>query len=481
MRILPGQPATVSNESITSRHLMQFAVSKPEILPQVATLFKNEQSALTSMLASRNLISGNLYDPTNKKSRKYRTVGNRQVKWRQRGLENRKGVLTRDAVCEAYSTEMGKHQSIIYLYLNTNWFSPKDVLELADNRTLVYNADVFVPEEVSGGEWLYKVKLNTNDPEEYVNENLLKEGEEVGFAYTAFEEMSETAYEKYVGDQWAKTFMTIQRMKWSISGTAEAMKADKIWIEHRGQYTYVTEAEMQMLRRWASALDYQILQGKGTVTSKDEVVLKDIRGNDIMQGDGILNQGDGSLRFGYRNLTKNVLHNVMQNMQILSSNERGGVMEVGVLCGQAANWDFTDLMAKTFNVNPVTVTEGSGDKKGLNYDFSYYQYGGVRFYPIHYKFFDNHARPTKTLSDGTTPESRRMVFFSMGDLNVNEPQIELLTLGKRNFIQGEVTGMNEGGRMSNSVDGKSKHVLAETGVARIDPWGVAELYYQTKY
>jgi len=52
----------------------------------------------------------------------------------------------------------------------------------------------------------------------------------------------------------------------------------------------------------------------------------------------------------------------------------------------------------------------------------------------------------------------------------------LLALGKRNWLEGEVNGINKGGTMANSVDGMHHHVLFETGVALKDLNGIAEMY-----
>jgi hypothetical protein len=70
--------------------------------------------------------------------------------------------------------------------------------------------------------------------------------------------------------------MTLQRMKYSISGTANAMKESTRWVEHRGQKTWLSYAQDQMLKRWAQANEYANLMGKGTVTVNGDVLMKDL-------------------------------------------------------------------------------------------------------------------------------------------------------------------------------------------------------------
>lgn len=119
---------------------------------------------------------------------------------------------------DAYPTQPGKYQTVIEVYADSNWISPREVVELADNQTQVYNYDSKVPEEVEAGVWLYRFKVVTNDPTEYVNPTLLGIGMEMFVLHNAYEEASETAYEKYTFDESAYAHMTIQRLKWSITG-----------------------------------------------------------------------------------------------------------------------------------------------------------------------------------------------------------------------------------------------------------------------
>ena len=71
---------------------------------------------------------------------------------------------------------------------------------------------------------------------------------EANILYNQYEEMSETAYEKYTFDEKAYTYLTIQRLKWSISGSAEEYKANAVWMQHNGVNMWITKAQMEMLK-----------------------------------------------------------------------------------------------------------------------------------------------------------------------------------------------------------------------------------------
>lgn len=476
MRILPGHPKEFANETPTSHHLMRYAVSNPEILPQVATLFKSEHTAFSSLLAERGLTSGNLYNDMNPRSKSYKTVGNTKVMWPVKGMKTRLGTFTTDAVCNisAYSTTPGKYQSVIAIYVDTNWFAPYDILELEDNRTQVHVVDDILPEETSPGTWRYYVKLVTNDETDFIDTSLLESGKQIGWVQTAFYEMSETAYEKYTFHEMATSYMTLQRMKWSISGTAEQMKTNTTWVEHNGVKMWTEYADMQMLERWAMAREYQLIFGKGTVTSNETVLLKDLKNREILAGDGIMNQGDGALRFQYNQMTINTIENVMDNMALYSNND--GIIEIGVIGGRKFLNNFMKVMANYVGTSLEHVVEGTGRNKGINATYSFYEFNGVRIVPRWYKWFDSPERPKRYAADGSRIESNRGLFVSLGNVDAGEPMIELLALGNRQFLRGEVNGINKGGEMANSVDGRHVHILCQTGIANKDVNGVAEMY-----
>jgi len=488
MRVLNGFPSELANQTLTSRELMKYAISSPEILPYVATIFSSNYTAFTSLLANKGFVSGNLLDPNNPKSGNYRVVGNRKVMWRVTGSKLRKARIVKNPDGVTYydpfnkSTEIGKGKSAVDIFIDTNWFSPKDVLEMDDRRTLIHYAGVKIPEEVAPGVYKITVKLISKNNDAFIPASLLEEGKEIGWLYTAFEELSETGYEKYTFNDMAYSHMTIQRMKWSISGTAQETRANQVWVEHNGEKLVTDWANLEMLERWAIARENQLVFGKGTVNEKDEITLKDIENKEIIMGDGILEQGEGAFRMPYNYLTKAVIHNVMKNMQLFANQE--GVVELAVLAGNDALWDFHDIMRDLIIGSGAgnAIVEGSGSAKGINMDVSYYQYANVRFVPVWFRFFDAPSRPQTYDVDGRRPESGRMIFVSLGDSKFNQPNIELLSLGKRNFIRGTVNGMNDGGdMMANSVDGKSVHILSETGIALHNPEGVAELFRPYKY
>jgi len=470
MRLVnPGTLKGFANETTMENHLFQYAIAEPEILNQAVTMFP-KVATFQTLLADRNLTAKGLFADMN--TDKYKVVGNTRVKWPVKSLHSRKGVIL--GYTAATTATPGIYGEVVLLKIDTNWFSPYDALELSDNKTIVTVVDDTPPEEVETGVWEYKVRLNRSSDSAYIDPTLLAEGMEIGFGYTNFYEMSETAYEKYTFDDWASSTLTIQRMKWSISGTAAQMKTGKQWVMHNNEMAWVTHQELKMLERWAAAREFQLIRGKGTVSADEKVLLRDLKGRDIRSGDGLLNIGDGSLKFPFNKLTKRTIDNVLENLSILSNDD--GVMEVAAVGGRKFNTTFGQIMRDEFKVTAQELVEGSGRSKGINASFQYYELDGVRIIPVWSKWFDDMTRPSQKANDGSRKLSWNAFFTSLGNTEVGMPNVELIALGNRNFLKGSVPGINHGENMKTSVDGEHTHVLSESGIISRDEYGTAELY-----
>lgn len=470
-------PQGISNETMMSHHFTRFALNQPEVLAQAATLYRSEKSAFTSLLADRKMIVGPLADL---KSKGYTRVGSKTVRWAIAGLKNRVAHIMKDSVCEQYPNEPGKNQSVILMYLDTNTVSPRDVCELSDNRTFIYDYDNMLPREYSAGVWEYQMKLVTGTRADSVNPEILKVGNDLSVAYNMFEEASETAYEKHSFHEFAETNMTIMRLKWSISGTAEALKTNGVqWFEHNGVATWMSHAQAEMMERWAEYRENALLFGKSTVdpeTGKTVMHLKD--GVEVTAGDGLLNQGDGVWRMPYAagGLSLPLIDTMLSNM-VIASSYWSGQNDVAVICGHQFFLNFQRLMKQIAGSDPKVVVD-TKNGKAIDLDYEWYKYGGIRFIPLWHKYFDrlDRAGSMNVDSSGNRIESHRAIFVSLGNIDINKPQIELLALGDRNSKMGSVQGINKGGDMANSVDASHYHILSETGIANKDINGIAEMF-----
>lgn len=465
-----------ANRTTMTNSLAAALLTRPEISMNVVNLFEDNFSAFSSYLARRGMTKKGLTADFN--SDNFKVIGNRKFMWALKGYPFRKGTLV-SAVASAPTTTA--NNAVFTIETDTNYFSPNDVLELKDRRTLIQIMNAY-PVETSSGTWTYQVKHVSNAAGSFIPQALLNAGDEIGFSYTAFPELSETGYEKNTFPEWHTNYMTIQRMQYSISGSAQNTV---LWVEHNGQRLWFKQQELEMMRRWAYARENQLLYGKATIDANENTYVRDLNGREIIQGDGIIAQGDGSLKYQYNTLNVRVLENVMQNLQLMS-NTGTGTNEVFVMGGQAFVWNFTRLMRDVFKYNPMPLFTTEGDaKQGVKAVFNAYEMAGVRLVVAWNAAFDAAWRPQDRDIYGVSKESKRGIFVNLGSTIGGDPMCELIALGAgnqdRRFVKKTITGMaspegNKSETASNSMDGYQVQVLSETGICMKNPFGVAELY-----
>lgn len=470
-----------ANRTTMTNSLAAALLTRPEIATNVVNLFEDNFSAFSSYLARRGFQKKGL--TPGMETTDFKVIGNRKFMWALKGYPFRKGTILADATdaTGAATSTPGINGSVFLVTVDTNFFSPNDTLELTDRRTIIQVMNEY-PQETLSGQWVYKCKLVTNVAGAFVPPSLVSANQEIGFSYTAFHELSETGYEKNTFPEWHTNYMTIQRMQFSISGSAQNTV---LWVEHNGQKLWFKQQEMEMLRRWAYARENQLLFGRASIDANENVFLKDLKGREIIQGDGLVAQGDSSLKFQYNNLNVKTLENIMQNLQLLSNND--GMTEVFVMGGQAFVWGFQRLMRDVFKYNPTPLFVSQGDQeKGVKVAFNSYEMGGVKLVVAWNKAMDAAWRPQKKDIYGTNLESYRGFFVSLGNTIGGDANVELVALGNggddRRFVKKIIDGMASPGGTgrrefsSNSVDGYQTQVLSETGLCLKNPFGFAELY-----
>lgn len=471
MRLLPGQPQDVVGESITSYSLMRAAVNNPDILPRVWQVFNEEDTApLSAILAGKGYATKGLREGTF--NDRFRTVGSNCVMYPIASSEKRKFRVASNAngltfYSAAYPTQPGKNQTPFFVYFDSNWARPKEVIELNDNRTKIYCYDLQEPVEVDGV-WRYEVKLVTKDREAYVDTELLEQGSEAAAVYTIYEQdFSEGGSEAYTFDGWGKTYLTLQRVKMSFSGTAQAMQASKEWYAYqtaKGNVakTYIEYAEKKMYKKAAAYHEYQLINGEQTVTEDGAVLLKDKNGREQMAGAGILYGGDGAIErpMTSQGWTKKFLESLLRDLDIRIGKD--GHKEAVMLAGIDNLFDFNTKMSEWGFVTKDNNVEGTGAEKGVNMSYRYYEIADIRLIVKRYRALDSPDRPTKYTASGHPRGGWDGIIVPMGLTDQGESNIELVQL--RPAVSGSVVGMNKGGQMASSVDGESRHFLWQTGV-----------------
>jgi len=472
MRLLPGQPADIVGESLSSYSLTRAAIANVDILPRVYQAYNEEDFApISSILAEKGYFTKGLREGT--WNSKFRTVGSNHVMYAIQSSHKRKCkfALNETGVAfssSAYPTLPGKRQTPFYIYLDNNWLRPKEALELNDNRTLLYAYKQEEPKEY-GGLYRYEVKLITNSLDAYVDTALLADGAEATPVMAPYEhDFSETGSEKYAFDGWGHSYMTLQRVKMSYSGTAAAMNTTKNWYQYANSSGgtargYISYAEDEMLKRAVQYNEYSIVFGQSTVTIDGQVLMRDGNNREIMMGSGLIYGGDGAIErpFTTEGWTMKFTESLIEDLDIRVGKD--GKKEAIIAGGKASIMSFYKMMQTNGFMTMNNNVEGSGSDKGVNMDYAYFEWMGYRLIPRVYGWMSSKDRPQKYLTNGKPKGSWDTIVMPLGPSISGDPSVELVQL--RPPRMGSLAGIDEGGDdMSSSVDGTSKHYLWQNGI-----------------
>lgn len=472
MRLKYGPADTVAQQSITSRLLMDMGVADPDFLPTIMSTFYEDAPFLALLDAKGYKTKGlNLDTSYLKDGGKYRTVSNTHVQYRIKFSDMRKEHFRTNVngvtfVDSGNPTQPGLNNQFFYVYLDSNWIGGQDVFLLADQETQLWCDNPRGGETQPGGVFRYRVKIVGSEPTDYVDPTLLQDGYECQLAMTLHQEMSEFGNEKYTGNGVGDAYLSLQRIKYSYSGTAAAMdknrKVSGHWIIGGGdQQSFLPYAHAEMLKWAARYLDFQLLQGKRTV-NKDtkKITLTNETNQEILGGDGVLYSGDGPIPFPQNaGWTPKFIESFWGDIAPYCKPDEMGNTEFAILMPERSYMGFSSAMAE-MGVTADSNIEGEGGDKIINNTYRGYELGGVRGIAIKYKRFTE--GPGIPLNDGTRTSDHRCLAIPLGKNNSGDRGVELLQL--RPMVEGTVAGLDQGGNIASSVDGTSHHLLFQNGV-----------------
>lgn len=478
MRIVPGNVLQHADRSASVPMLSEALAINPEIIYNVSNLYEDHETAFSSFLARRGMTMRGLY--SNASSPDFQVIGNRQIKWPVKGRSERKGRIVSN---NAAGSTPGLNHATFTLTLDNDWFVEKETLLCWDVRTVLY---VREKQKGTGDTWNYTVQLMGNDPAAFVDPRLIEAGAELSSGYTAYPEGSEDASERVTHPEWHTEWLTIQRFKYSTTGSA---KAHKILIEHKGQHLWAEYQHLETLNWMMRARERQLLFGRASVDSTgNNVGVTDKDNRPIIAGNGLIHQGDPSMKFTYTDLTVRWIENMITAMQLSMTSGMGGP-EIVIGGGLAFISDFHRAMRSIFEMNPIIFAEGSGNEKGVNTTFQYYNFNSVKLVPMWIPAYDDPMGAQQMDSFGVNYRSRMGFALNTGsNLAGQAPNIKLLALGNkdedRRYIERELVGMAGGGTknvktgrlmVSSSVDAYELHMLCETGIALMNPLSFVEI------
>ena len=483
MKRLNNQPQFVAQESISGRFLMEHGMNNADSIPVIMSMHKRE-AALTALLSNKGYKTKGLnhsttfVDADGNFTGRFQTVSSNVVKYRIEKTDIPICHIKANEANETYiddlngSTAIGKGKNMFYINIDSNIAGYKDVIILADGETHLHIQND--PEPSSGGTWKAAVKVFSGEYSDTVNPALLKDGMEFQLAYTAHEQdFSERGNERYSFGVTGKAFLSLQRIKFSYSGTAYAMQNNQpgqvgYWTEHKGVKSFISEADYQMTRYASIFHENQILEGKGTVSQElDRCVLTDERGREVLAGTGIMHSGDGAFKFPItsKGFTDAWFHSFMADIDRYVGTDDNGNREVAIMGGTRLRMSFNSFLAsKNIKAQVLNLNYKSGENQGIVDTYSFYEFAGIRIYFLDSSYFEHRAGIP--LKDGTRTNEWEGFVIPLGNTPSGQRGITLIQL--RKSVKGTVSGIDKGGNIASSVDGTHTHMLWQTGVVSIN-------------
>ena len=483
MRRINQQPQVVAQESITSKLLIEHAMNHADFVPIVMSAHK-DVAPLTALLAARGKMTkgvnytSNFFDANGNATGRYRTVGSNCVEYRIEKADIPICHFKANAAAETYiddmnaSTAIGKGKNGFWAFVDSNIAGYKDIIMLADGETQLHIQND--PEPSSNETWKIFVKVLSGETTDSVNAALLADGMEFQLHSTLHEQdFSEKGNERYNFGTTGRTYLSLQRIKYSYSGTAYAMKSTNssvsgYFMEHGGTQTFISEADYQMTRYAAQFNENALLEGKTTVSQDlNKCVLQDENGRDLLAGNGIMYSGDGPFKFPItsKGFTGAWFNAFMSDIDQYVRADSDGVREVAIVGGTRLRMSFNQFLAdKNISVKVQNIAWKNGEKQGIIDTYHYYEFAGIRIIFLESDHFT--TRAGITFNDGTRSNEWMGYVIPMGNTRSGQTGVTLIQL--RPSVKGTVAGIDKGGNIASSVDGTHTHMLWQNGVISLN-------------
>lgn len=449
----------------------------------LATALMTEPAILSSTLAyafGEKYTMQYLTQGSGRVSNKYTKLGNQQYRWPLMGSLTKAIPITGSFSPIA---SVGVNFQPFQVRLAEKYFAVGDVIA-SHTRVL---ARVQEEPAQDGTDWLYTLRLVTNDPTATMPTADLAVGKEFSFEFTAFEEYSEGGSSKEAFPMWFTNQMTTSRMSYSMSGGAQT-DVMVLTVGARdgkgGSKLWMYEKEYQVMQQWMEQSERQRWYGKYNRDAQGLVNLPGSNGRPVLTGAGVHEQIAYSNTRNYTRGTEKLFREFIldlmdnsynaENKKFLAFTGKGGMQEF--------HNAMRDSISSTMIVDTTFIT-GSGQELTLGGQFTTYKgLLGTEITVAHLPLYDKPENNRALHPETQWPlESYN---FSILDFSMygGESNISMVAKGTdgidRSFRTwyeaGSQTPMGDDSGISkvlrsSSLDGWNCHMLSETGLKISNP------------
>ena len=443
-------------------------------------------AAKTIRLFPQNSISffteglGEIYD-INAKSDNFVGINDRAYKWKIRGhqVPKVKFVTRLTGGPIAPGDSLGVQGSSFIVAFESSYYNPRDIVKLQDGTMLyVISEGRFMRQNI----YEYTVKLNTNDTNATVSGAYLQGGKETGLAGNAYPELSDKGYlssaaamEEHVN------YITKVRYDYSWSADAAATKfliEDTVQLNGKSvKQNYVTDKLfLDAMERYHYNKEMELIYGKTTMDARGRCFLQDEKGQDIIKGDGLLDQMHDSTKQTYTKMTIGLIEDILTDMSLRMPKRTGNT--ILLTTGVQGYKEFGRLMRqehKGYWSQPASnYVRTKNGKIQLGAEYNAFTFQGNTIIVSVNNVFDHPANVSDRDAEGRFLESSKLLFIDASTYD-GVKNIQMIAKDGRSFITGDLDGVGgqdgkTSGKVATPLDGSSKIIIGTMGLILHNPY-----------
>jgi hypothetical protein len=298
--------------------------------------------------------------------------------------------------------------------------------------------------------------------------------------YTTFGERSRRGFGMFHYPDRYIQHTTKQRKSISLSGDVNANEV--IWYELNDKKGFVYEAEAQMRAQFLLEDEFRLWWGVSTMRDQygnllTRASMQDEEGNDIVAGDGYVQQIQGSNDADTSNTDGTATYQDFVDMVKALKKKKNRISgNTYIVCtgadGMANAHDvaYNRYSAGLPLVQVVNQTEqAGGSEPTTGYNFKKLNIAGEQLIFVENPMMDDEEKFPRRMANGGLAMSNTFYFMDMDVDNNGERNIQIRARGRagvdRNIVYLWENGMTGEGTPQNPVDAKAFHMLKETLLA----------------
>jgi len=457
-------------------------------LPELSKTFSQapNMAAKTIRLFPQNALSlfteglGEIYD-INAKSDNFIGVNKREYRWKLRGHRVPKIKFATRVTGGAISagSTIGASMQQFVIACTTSYYNPNDIIKLENQQLLFIDSE---PRFMAPGVYEYTVSINSNNPAETINTDYLQPGRTSGLNGNAYPELSDKGYissaqamEEHIG------FLTKVRYDYSWSADAAATKfliEDTVQMNGKSvkQNMITDKLFMDAMEQYHYNKEMELIYGRSTVDERGRCWKQDAKGQDIVKGDGLINQMHESTKQTYTQINIELIEDILMDMSLRMPKRTGNT--ILLTTGMQGYKEFGRIMRAEhkghWSMPSDKYVRTKNGKIELGGEYNAFEFQGNKLIVNVNNVFDHPSNVSEEDDEGRFLESSKMLFIDASSYD-GVKNIQMIAKDGRSFITADIDGVGgqdgkTSGKAAIPLDGSQKVMIGTMGLILHNPY-----------